>query len=90
MDKEKEKEKKKKKKKPSHLLTRYRGFVQAAATLATNIHLPNFLKGSIYTGGGKVSVFVLHSGLFDIIRRAFGQIYMRISLPVRMVSGFTA
>ena len=28
-------------------------FVQAAATLATNIHLPNFLKGSIYTGGGK-------------------------------------
>ena len=50
---DKEKEKKKKKKKPSHLLTRYRGFVQAAATLATNIHLPNFLKGSIYTGGGK-------------------------------------
>ena len=49
MDKEKEKIKKK----PSHLLTRYRGFVQAAATLATNIHLPNFLKGSIYTGGGK-------------------------------------
>ena len=36
----------------------------------------------------KVSVFVLYSGLFDIIRRAFGQIYMRISLPVRMVSGF--
>jgi hypothetical protein len=32
---DKEKEKKKKKKKPSHLLTRYRGFVQAAATLAT-------------------------------------------------------
>lgn len=48
-----DKEKEKKKKKPSHLLTRYRGFVQAAATLATNIHLPNFLKGSIYTGGGK-------------------------------------
>ncbi len=38
-----DKEKEKKKKKPSHLLTRYRGFVQAAATLATNIHLPNFL-----------------------------------------------
>ena len=53
MDKQKKKKKKKKKKKPSHLLTRYRGFVQAAATLATNIHLPNFLKGSIYTGGGK-------------------------------------
>ena len=53
LDKEKEKKKKKNKKKPSHLLTRYRGFVQAAATLATNIHLPNFLKGSIYTGGGK-------------------------------------
>ena len=115
MDKEKEKKKKKKKKKPSHLLTRYRGFVQAAATLATNIHLPNFLKGSIYTGGGKavcvpglncyscpaatgacpIGSFQAVAGsskfrLFDIIRRAFGQIYMRISLPVRMVSGFTA
>lgn len=30
-----------------------RGIVQAAATLLTNIHLPNFLKGAIYTGEGK-------------------------------------
>ena len=27
--------------------------IQAAATLATNIHLPNFAKGGIYQGAGK-------------------------------------
>ena len=32
---------------------RFRGLIQAAATLATNIHLPNFAKGSIYQGAGK-------------------------------------
>ena len=37
----------------SHLLSRFRGWIQAGATLLTNIHLPNFLKGSIYQGGGK-------------------------------------
>lgn len=30
-----------------------RGLVQAIATLITNVHLTNFLKGSIYTGQGK-------------------------------------
>ena len=37
----------------SHLLSRFRGWIQAGAALLTNIHLPNFLKGSIYQGGGK-------------------------------------
>ena len=37
----------------SQLLSRFRGWIQAGATLLTNIHLPNFLKGSIYQGGGK-------------------------------------
>ena len=34
-------------------MARFRGFIQAAATLATNIHLPNFAKGGIYQGAGK-------------------------------------
>ena len=34
-------------------MARFRGFIQAAATLVTNIHLPNFVKGSIYQGAGK-------------------------------------
>ena len=34
-------------------MARFRGFIQAAATLVTNIHLPNFSKGSIYQGAGK-------------------------------------
>ena len=37
----------------SHVLARFRGFIQAAATLVTNIHLPIFAKGSIYQGAGK-------------------------------------
>ena len=37
----------------SHVLARFRGFIQAAATLVTNIHLPNFAKGGIYQGVGK-------------------------------------
>lgn len=37
----------------SHVLARFRGFIQAAATLITNIHLPNFTKGGIYQGAGK-------------------------------------
>lgn len=37
----------------SHVLARFRGFIQAAATLVTNIHLPNFAKGDIYQGTGK-------------------------------------
>lgn len=34
-------------------MARFRGFIQAAATLVTNIHLPNFAKGSIYQGARK-------------------------------------
>lgn len=34
-------------------MARFRGLIQAAATLVTNIHLPNFAKGGIYQGAGK-------------------------------------
>ena len=37
----------------SQTLSRFRGWIQAAATLLTNLHLPNFLKGSLYQGKGK-------------------------------------
>ena len=37
----------------SHILARFRGWIQAGATLLTNIHLPNFLKGGLYQGKGK-------------------------------------
>ena len=43
-----------KKKTPfSHGLARARGWIQAAAALLTNLHLPNFLKGKLYQGAGK-------------------------------------
>ena len=55
MDKKKIGKKKREKKKPdiSQSLSRFRGMIQAGATLLTNIHLPNFLKGGIYQGKGK-------------------------------------
>ena len=34
-------------------LVRFRGWIQAAATLLTNIHIPNLLKGKIYQGNVK-------------------------------------
>ena len=37
----------------SQKLTRFRGYIQAAAALLSNPHLPNFLKGGIYRGAGK-------------------------------------
>lgn len=37
----------------SKQLSRFRGWIQAAAALITNIHLPNFFKGGIYQGKGK-------------------------------------
>lgn len=43
----------KNKNKFSKQLSRFRGWIQAAATLLTNIHLPNFIKGGIYQGKGK-------------------------------------
>lgn len=42
-----------KEKTKSNLLAKCRGWIQAGATLLTNIHLPNFLKGEIYKGKGK-------------------------------------
>lgn len=44
---------KKKKGSVSQFLSRFRGLIQAGATLLTNLHLPNFLKGGIYQGKGK-------------------------------------
>ena len=44
---------KKKKAGASHFLARFRGWIQAGATLLTNIHLPHFVKGEIYQGKGK-------------------------------------
>ena len=40
-------------KKKLNSLARFRGFIQAGATLLTNIHLPNFAKGTLYQGNGK-------------------------------------
>ena len=42
----------------SQRFSRMRGWIQAGATLLTNIHLPNFFRGGIYQGKGK-SVCVL-------------------------------
>lgn len=38
----------------SRITGRMRGWIQAGATLLSNIHLSNFFKGGIYQGGGKV------------------------------------
>ena len=43
----------KKMKSNKNFLTRFRGWIQAAATLLTNIHIPNLLKGKIYQGNVK-------------------------------------
>ena len=40
-------------KKKLNPLARFRGWIQACAALMTNIHLPNFAKGSLYQGKGK-------------------------------------
>jgi len=39
----------------SQTTSRFRGWIQASATLLTNLHLPNFLKGGLYQGAGKPS-----------------------------------
>ena len=36
-----------------NFLIRFRGWIQAAATLLPNIHIPNLFKGKIYQGNGK-------------------------------------
>ena len=43
----------KKKHKISQFLARFRGWIQAVATILTNIHLPNFFKEEIYRGDAK-------------------------------------
>lgn len=43
----------KKSKSFSQGLSRFRGLIQAGAALLTNLHIPNFLKGELYRGGGK-------------------------------------
>ena len=47
------KEPKKKRGGVSQVLSRFRWLIQAGATLLSNIHLPNLLKGRIYQGKGK-------------------------------------
>ena len=44
-----------KKKKKLSPLARFRGFIQAGATLLTNIHLPNFAKGALYQAAENTS-----------------------------------
>ena len=55
MDKKKIEKKKREKKRSgiSQSISHFRSWIQAGATLLTNIHLPNFLKGGIYQGKGK-------------------------------------
>ena len=36
----------------SQTMSRFRGWIQASATLLTNLHLPNFFKGGLYQGRG--------------------------------------
>ena len=43
----------KRKKSLSGQVAGIRGWIQAAATLLTNIHIPNFFKGKIYQGNAK-------------------------------------
>lgn len=56
MDKNKKKNKSKRKKDNksiSNKIAQLRGWIQAAATLLTNIHIPNIFKGKIYHGNAK-------------------------------------
>ena len=43
----------KKMKSNKNFLARFRGWIQAVATLLTNIHIPNLFKGKIYQGNVK-------------------------------------
>lgn len=47
----------------SQAMSCLRGWIQAGATLLTNLHLPNFLKGGLYQGTGKT---VCVPGFFHI------------------------
>ena len=48
---------KKKKTKKICFLARFRWLIQAAAAVLTNIHLPNFFKGTLYQGKGNTPAF---------------------------------
>ena len=106
----------------SQTMSRFRGWIQAGATLLTNLHLPNFLKGGLYQGGGEdclragaellllsgglrslshrgvsgggglvqVQLFLLYHRLPHPAGRAAGALYLRLSLPLRVVSGAAA
>ena len=41
----------------SQTMSRFRGWIQAGATLLTNLHLPNFFKGGLYQGAVKKVFF---------------------------------
>ena len=106
----------------SQTMSRFRGWIQAGATLLTNLHLPNFLKGGLYQGAGKTvcvpglncyscpaasgacpigafqavvgsskfSLFLLYHRLSHFARRSAWTLYLRFSVPLRLVSGTTA
>ena len=106
----------------SQTMSRFRGWIQAGATLLTNLHLPNFLKGGLYQGAGKTvcvpglncyscpaasgacpigafqavvgsskfSFLLLYHRLPHSAGRAAGALYLRLSLPLRLVSGAAA
>ena len=71
----------------SQLLARFRGWIQAGATLLTNLHLPNFLKGSLYQGadyftqqvfikhGKYMAIFTVSSFYEDITGDVLSQFY---------------
>ena len=88
----------------SHLLARFRGWIQAGAALLTNLHLPNFLKGGLYQGAGKtVCVPGLNCyscpaasgacpiGAFQaVVGRTAGALHLRLPVSLRLVSGAAA
>ena len=59
----------------SQTMSRFRGWIQAGATLLTNLHLPNFLKGGLYQGAGKavcvpgLNCYSLSGGLRSLSHR---------------------
>lgn len=74
-------------------MSRFRGWIQAGATLLTNLHLSNFLKGGLYQGAGKtVCVPGLNCYSCPAASGAcpIGALYLRLPLSLRLVSGAAA
>ena len=103
-------------------MSRFRGWIQAGATLLTNLHLPNFLKGGLYQGAGKTvcvpglncyscpaasgacpigafqavvgsskfSFSYYITGFLILLGRFAGALHLRLSVPLRLVSGAAA